>query len=496
MIFCSDNVFFDISDQNFTITLPPAPTFVVAATPTSHEVCGTVDNVVYNLSYTSLLGFDQMASVTVNGAPADATVAFSQSTFLPSADLSLTIGNLANVASGTYDLVVVATTDSVTTEQALTLNVTNGLPMATSLVSPANGSNNQDLQTSLGWAASSNTTDYVVEISTSPNFDPNSTITNMANGNSIAISDLSPLTVYYWRVRSANICGESAFTDFWSFQTGGEGCITYTSSDTPVNIPAQDVSTVTSTVDVTDDFAISDVNVSMEISHTWVGDLSAELSGPNGISISLFDRPGVPGSQFGCDQSNVMVTFDDDAAMTADDMESTCDVGAFTIQGSFQPIDALNQLNGLNSIGEWVLSVSDAFDQDGGAIETWGVEVCFIQDAADAPDFSKLDLIVPSGGMETITNSNLFASSTNNSPDQIRYTLLTLPANGTLMLNGLDASIGTTFTQDDINNNLLSYTNTNLTATDDQFRFDLTTADGGWIQDLSLIHISEPTRPY
>ena len=112
-----------------------------------------------------------------------------------------------------------------------------------------------------------------------------------------------------------------------------------------------------------------------------------------------------------------------------------------------------------------------------------GVEVCFIQDAADAPDFSKLDLIVPSGGMETITNSNLFASSTNNSPDQIRYTLLTLPANGTLMLNGLDASIGTTFTQDDINNNLLSYTNTNLTATDDQFRFDLTTADGGWIQD-------------
>ena len=487
MIFCSDNVFFDISDENFTITLPPAPTFVVSATPTSHEVCGSVDNVVYNLNYTSLLGFDQIASVVVNGMPTGATTAFSQNTFMPSANLTLTIGNLANVASGTYDLMVLATTDSVTTEQALTLNVTNGIPTVSNLMSPTDGSTNQGLQTELSWEVSNNTIDYIIEIATNPAFDSNSTITGSTSTSSFITSGLSPLTVYYWRVRSANICGESANTDFWSFQTGGEGCETFSSTDTPVLISEDEVVTVSSMINVPNNLTISDIDVSMEIAHTWVGDLSAVLTSSNGSSISLFDRPGVPASEFGCRRNNILVTFDDEATMTSDDFENTCTpMQPFAIQGDFQSMDALSQLNGLSALGDWELIVSDAVDEDGGSIDAWSLEICYIQDAASTPDFSKLDLIVPSGGMGTITNSNLMASAPNNTPVDIRYTILTLPTNGTLNLNGGDVNIGTTFTQEDINNNLLNYTNTNLSATEDQFRFDLTTNGGGWIQNEPL----------
>ena len=484
MIFCSDNVFFDISDENFIITLPPAPTFVVSATPTSHEVCGSIDNVEYNINYTSLLGFDQMAAVVVNGLPTDATASFSQNTFMPSANLTLTIGNLANVISGSYELMVVATTDSVTTEQALTLNVTNGIPTAANLVAPVDGAIEQSLVAELNWAAADNATNYMVEVATSPSFASNTVVANTVNGTAMFASGLTPLTVYYWRVRSANLCGESANPDFWSFQTGGEGCETFSSTDTPVQIPVDDVATVSSSINIANDLTISDVNVSMEISHTWVGDLSAVLAAPNGVNISLFDQPGVPASEFGCRRNNILVTFDDEATMTADDFENTCTpMQPYAIEGDFQSIGALSLLDGLSALGDWELSVSDAVAEDGGSIDSWSLEICYIQGAAVAPDFSKLDLIVQAGGTETITNTNLSASSATNTSTEIQYTILTLPTNGTLALNGVDVIIGTTFTQEDINNNLLNYTNTNLAATSDQFRFDLTTNDGGWIQN-------------
>jgi subtilisin-like proprotein convertase family protein len=36
------------------------------------------------------------------------------------------------------------------------------------------------------------------------------------------------------------------------------------------------------------------------MNHTWIGDLRVILTGPGGIVRTVFDRPGVPGSTFGC----------------------------------------------------------------------------------------------------------------------------------------------------------------------------------------------------
>src|SRR5690606_32807757 len=61
----------------------------------------------------------------------------------------------------------------------------------------------------------------------------------------------------------------------------------------------------------------------------------------------------------------------------------------------------------------------------------------------------------------TVTNTNLEVSSPNTAnPADIEYTLTVLPTEGTLFLNGSPLAISGTFTQADINNDLVTYTTT------------------------------------
>ena len=87
------------------------------------------------------------------------------------------------------------------------------------------------------------------------------------------------------------------------------------------------------------------------------------------------------------------------------------------------------------------------------------------------------------GGSGIADNNHLEASSNSSTPSQITYTVSSLPQNGTLQLNGIALAIGATFTQEDINNNLLTYLNTNSSATTDDFDFDVVTHNGGWASD-------------
>jgi subtilisin family serine protease/subtilisin-like proprotein convertase family protein len=157
--------------------------------------------------------------------------------------------------------------------------------------------------------------------------------------------------------------------------------VTYASSDVPVAIPASGTPTVTSSLTISGATGnIIDLNVKdLNILHTWVGDLKVTLTSPGGTVLVLFDRPGYPATTFGCSQNNIFTTFDDEAALTADDFENTCNssnsAATYAISGIYQPIDALSALNGTSPDGTWILTVSDFFGEDGGSIEGWGLEI-------------------------------------------------------------------------------------------------------------------------
>lgn len=485
MVVCSDNIFFDISNENFIIEAPSAPTFVMNVAPEMHDVCGTIGSVDFVFDLTSLAGFNEAVTLTTLGVPSGATESFSQNNFVPTGATTLTIGNLAGITDGTYNIIITGTAASVTVEQMVTLIVNNNSPAVVVLNSPSTGSNDQMLNTILTWDAMASAASYVIEIATSPGFGTDIIESSPVNNNTYTSMNLQPLSVYYWRVRGINTCGEGVSSSWFSFQTSGTGCNTYTSTDTPVEISADDVNTINSFLTIGDNFNITSATVSMEVSHTWVGDLNAILKSPGSSDLDLFDRPGNPASNFGCDGDNLLLTFDDGAVNNPASLENGCDTGApgYSISGTYQPIDALSTIIGEPSSGTWELEMSDAFAEDGGALETWSIDLCFNTTAGDAPSLINNTLTVAPNGFSAVPNSNLVATSPTSTSSEITFILLNLPTEGDLTINGTAATVGSTFTQQDIDNNILVYTNTNGAATTDQFNFDIVTSDGGWIQN-------------
>jgi surface protein len=135
------------------------------------------------------------------------------------------------------------------------------------------------------------------------------------------------------------------------------------SSDVPKTIP----SISSSPIVVTSILTISGISgnitnlklKNLNIPHSYVGDLFATLTSPGGTVFNLFDKPGVPNSDFGCNKNNILVDFDDAATLTAANFENACNNPPYAISGNFQPIDAFSGLIGTSPNGTWTLIVQD-----------------------------------------------------------------------------------------------------------------------------------------
>ena len=49
------------------------------------------------------------------------------------------------------------------------------------------------------------------------------------------------------------------------------------------------------------------------------------------------------------------------------------------------PTDALSSLNGLTTDGTWVLEIQDDANQDGGSLNSWGLEICYLESLTSLP---------------------------------------------------------------------------------------------------------------
>jgi subtilisin-like proprotein convertase family protein len=138
-------------------------------------------------------------------------------------------------------------------------------------------------------------------------------------------------------------------------------------TDLPVSIPDGSGS-VTSSFTVGQNDVITDLNVRVKITHTWVGDLRIQLRGPSGTTITLLDRPGHPASTYGCSDDNMDVTFDDASGF---DPESHCAGTDPWYSGVAAPVQALSVFNGQSTQGTWDLIVSDHASADTGTLDEW-----------------------------------------------------------------------------------------------------------------------------
>jgi MYXO-CTERM domain-containing protein len=130
-----------------------------------------------------------------------------------------------------------------------------------------------------------------------------------------------------------------------------------------------DLVTVTSTQTVaTGGTLIVDLDVSLDITHTWASDLTVTLEAPSGTVITLFDGVGGSGNNF------TDTVLDDEAT----DLISLCDVACIPFTGSYIPQDALSAFDGEDPNGDWTLSVFDSANGDTGTVNEWTLTFEFV----------------------------------------------------------------------------------------------------------------------
>ncbi|MFM7079601.1 MAG: proprotein convertase P-domain-containing protein [Bacteroidota bacterium] len=103
------------------------------------------------------------------------------------------------------------------------------------------------------------------------------------------------------------------------------------------------------------------VSVSLDITHTYTGDLMVELVSPAGNTVKLSNRRGAGGNNFTGTQFNM-------AAITP------IANGSAPFNGTFVPDESFNLLTG-NVNGIWNLKVSDLAGVDTGSINNWTLNI-------------------------------------------------------------------------------------------------------------------------
>ncbi len=485
MVKCSDNYFFDISNENFSIEYPPEPTFFMTVAETDKAVCSD-QGVTFDIEFTSLLNFDEPIALNLSNAPSGAAINFSNNSITPPGSSQLTIAGLENVASGVYPMTLTGTTPSKTNSVDLELTIYNGVPQALAIAAPTNGQMEVSLNEELQWSDNSDADTYLLEVATSPAFGSTIVASETVNTTVFSIEDLDLDfgVIYYWRVTPTNLCGVGAMTEIFAFKTLQQACTAYQSSNLPATINIPEAATYTEMLTIPNDGNIFRTNVLVEFDHTWIGDLSARLISPAGTEVELFDRPSFPAISTGCSEDGIRVIFDDDAALTDVDFEATCNTGAFAIEGVYQPVGSLGTLANENPKGEWTLEFADAADLDGGALVDWQIEICQTLAPLVIPDLltnQALDVNQNESGL--VAANLLMGSSVGNAPSDIIFQIRRNVTQGTLRLGGVAIGVGSTFTQADIDNNNLTYQHNGGTLANDAFTFDLFNAAGGWLSN-------------
>ena len=118
-----------------------------------------------------------------------------------------------------------------------------------------------------------------------------------------------------------------------------------------------------SSVDVAS-LAIADVNVALDITHTYDGDLQVILVSPTGTELQLFGGVGGGGGNFSG------TVLDDEAGAPMGE-------GAAPFTGRYRPLNALAAFDGQSALGDWTLRITDQAGQDVGSLNGWSLEVGF-----------------------------------------------------------------------------------------------------------------------
>ncbi len=363
-----------ISDINRGLFLvrPTLSSFNLSVAPTSLNVCQGED-ALYTVTVTEA-GNTEPVTLTAVNVPAGANHGFSVNPVIPTGTSELSITNTTAVSPGSYSINVVGANISDTLTTTVNLAVSQGAPGLPTLTSPADGATGVPNTPTFTWNSVSGAASYYLEVADDINFTNIIYTANVAGtshvlpgGNALAYN-----TWHYWRVTASNPCGSGATSAQFSFRTASQPNVFCATPN--LSIPDNNPTGVSHTMNIPASANILDMDIYVNATHTWVGDLRFVVS-HNATNATIIDRPGVPASTFGCSGNDYDVTVNDEGP--DGNIETQCaDAPAIfgdRVGGDPPNSSLLAAYDGMDITGDWTITVSDHAGGDTGTLVEWCV---------------------------------------------------------------------------------------------------------------------------
>lgn len=470
-----DNIFFDISNEDFEIVAPAEPGFsVTLSQPNVPLYCVPNAPLVIGISTNSLLDFDSTLSFDLLGAlPAGTDDYFSVSEVQPGDNTSLILDiPVQPIEWDTLDLQVRAIAmGGDTALRDLRVVVRYNDFSALEPLSPEDGTADIVISTPFSWVDVLAADSYEFELATSPAF-----------GDSLIYSEIGVIETtgfvpdglelernnfYYWRVRPITVCGAGPWTPVSVFRTASTDCVVYQPNDLPINLPSQP-NVRQSRILIQEEGTITDINIAdVDISFQPINALRLTLVSPIGTRAVLFDQD--------CLNTGLLrVGFDDEAPN-----DVNCPPISFALA---QPEEPLSTFDGENTAGEWNFELEVVGEGSStGNFKDWNIEFCGTSVPGKPTLLVNETLLVPPGESNIITTEELAAADDNYGPSQVKYRIIETPQHGTLRRGGEALVANDHFLQVTIDGFNLSYEHDGGDAVTDEFRFTIENPEEGFI---------------
>ena len=342
------------------------PGISLSATNLSQKICAPSAVKAMTVSVASTGGFTGPTARSFPSLPPVFSGSFSPAIVTPTADSVATLTADATALFNVNQIEILATPLGAESRSLLAdVKVFTRVLPEPELVIPVDGAVNIAALAPFSWNHIYQAENYVLEVDDDPTFSSIDLVASGPGVRHIATTPLQSLTTYYWRVRTSNPCGETV-SPVHSFTTASANLFC---SDPAV--PLSSTSPVSDTINVAQADTLVGLDVSLNILHTWVGDIRATLTHVDtGTSVVLLDRPGIaPGAGgFGCSGNDIDVTLSDSGTSVA---ENECSPTSPTIMGKLTPNNALSAFSGESLAGSWTILAEDLAGGDSGTFNQW-----------------------------------------------------------------------------------------------------------------------------
>lgn len=467
MIKASDNVFFDVSSLKSVIKPATKPTAFIKPSKTFDKACLPYNTSV-EISARPIGGFNENIEYKLLSLPAGINAKFDKDIagvdFVNKLNIELT----NELTSGIYNIQYNVKIGDVELLKQIDFEVTSTDFSNINTLLPLNGEKNAELPT-FKWTPSLNATNYILEVSKDPSFINLEFSQNITDTSYRHFKTFDKKSIFYWRLKGFNDCKQGDWLEIKSFGTLTQDCKEYSANGLPLNISGSGLSKIESKINVPTGVNISDVNVKkLKISHTNFKDLTGTLISPKGTRTILWDKI--------CEISVNLEVLIDDQAPNPFKCENTA-------TGQYRPKEKLEKFNTEDATGPWTLEVKDNVSGNGGKLDAFEIEICASVNVEDPYIIKSEPLFTSIGEIPNITNNYLLVEDKNNVAKDLTFVVVKNTSFGNLLLNGQTLAVGSTFTQEDINSNKLSYSytgNIQSTNVNDGFNFVVKDTEGGW----------------